>query len=87
MQHAVGNMETPCLISVITHTFCVSFVCIFAEWVEYNGSEYLFSIDNLTWDLAQSECERLSANLTSITSQQEQDFIIEEINNGQVNNV
>ena len=52
---------------------------IFPEWIEFQGSEYLFSSDMRNWTSAQSECERLAANLTSITSQQEQDFIIEQI--------
>ena len=53
---------------------------LFVEWMVYRGSEYLFSNDALNWTSAQSECERLAANLTSITSQQEQDFIDEQLN-------
>ncbi|XP_065147907.1 brevican core protein [Paramisgurnus dabryanus] len=44
-------------------------------WMEFMGSCYIHFDERLTWADAEQRCQELNANLVSIFSQQEQDFV------------
>ena len=48
-----------------------------SDWIRFGDSEYLFPNPEKTWADAKATCQSYGADLTSIRSQQEQDFIYE----------
>ena len=51
------------------------FECPSPDWIENNGFCYQRFLASLTWPEANQACQNLDANLVSIHSQAEQDFM------------
>ena len=59
--------------------FAFSSDTILDSWVSFEESEYFFSLLERSWFEARDSCRQASADLTSVTSQQEQGFVIQHI--------
>ena len=58
--------------------------CVIAGWMVNDDLEYLVVSDQLDFTAAQTMCQGMNSRLTSITSQEEHNFISSQLNNSYV---